>query len=459
MTREDGASVDPGIPEEIQIKGVPPGPNSLVNLGRVQERIGRTNYAGLYGITLAAGNGAYVGDVDGNVYLDCLTGASACGIGYGRGDVAEAYYHAASTYQHSCLLYTPNLPVVDLAAKLQEISPGDGDKRAIFGLSGSDATGGTLQIMRRATGRFAVIHFRNAYHGSTGLSQQASGFPTLKLGIYRPSIDFIAVDFPTCDAEAERVLQEIEEHLSTGRVGGLIAEAIQGDGGIQIPPDGFFSRLQERLHHHGCLLIVDEVQSGMGRTGRWWAIEHDEVVPDLLATAKGLAGGYAPISAVVGRADVVNALDPAQELFTFGGHPPSCAAALRTIEYVEEAGLIDNAAARGAEILDGLRELQSDYPDLLVEARGRGLMIGLQVKVEDFPWRAKVFATRCAELGVYVGYFGAANDVVRIEPPLLVGKREVETIVGTLRRVAEEMHTDRIPSVTYENTLKYGIGL
>lgn len=446
-------------PDEVRVGHVPPGPKSLANLEKVQQRIGRTNYAGLYGITLCHGHGSYVRDVDGNSYLDCLTGGSANVLGYGRGDVLEAYTKAAQAIQHTCLLYTPNLPVVDLAQRLIQITPGDFEKRVIFGVSGSDATGGTLQIMRRYTGKLSVIHFRDAYHGSTGLSQQASGFPTLKQGIYRPSIEFISVDFPTDREASDRVLKEIETHLNTGRVGGLIAEVIQGDGGVKVPRPDFFPRLRELLTHYEALLIVDEVQSGMGRSGRWWAIEHEGVLPDLLATAKGLSAGYAPISAVVGREEVVNALDPAQELFTYGGHPPSAAAALRCIQAIEEEALVENAAKRGAQLLTGLRGIQHDYPEILVDARGRGLMLGLEVRVDDFPWRAKVFATRGVELGVYFGYFGSRNQVIRIAPPLVIGEREVETILNTVQRVADEMQTGKVPPITYENTLRYGIGL
>ena len=189
----------PGI--RIAADTVPPGPNSRKNLAMFQKYVAHTNYAGLFGITLARGQGAYVEDVDGNVFLDCLAGASANILGYGCKNVADSYHQVALAMQHSCVPYSLNEHVAPLAKLLTEHFPQHNGARhqCIFGLSGSDGVGAALRAMRKYTGRFGVLYFNNAYHGSTALSQQASGFSTLKAGLYPPSVNFVSLDFPYWD--------------------------------------------------------------------------------------------------------------------------------------------------------------------------------------------------------------------------------------------------------------------
>lgn len=457
----------PGI--RITANAVPPGPNSLKNLAAFQKYVAHTNYAGLFGITLARGHGAYVEDVDGNVFLDCLAGASANILGYGCKNVADSYHQAALAMQHSCVPYSLNEHVAPLAKVLVEHFPQhNGDRQqCIFGLSGSDGVGAALRAMRKYTGRFGVLYFNNSYHGSTALSQQASGFSTLKAGLYPPSINFVSLDFPYWDpldaAGSKRrmmdALEQIETHLKTGRIGGLISEPIQGDGGVHFPCPGFFAAVKSLLKSYGALLIIDEVQSGMGRTGAFWAIEHEDVIPDIIVCAKGLSAGFAPISAAIGRQEVLQTLNPAQQIFTYSGHGPSCAAAQTTLQTIQRHGLVSNAKQQGDRLLAGLRDIQSDYPRVIKDVRGIGLMIGVEISTQGNPWAAKVFATRGVQLGVYFGFFGNDNQVVRIEPPLVIGEDNVREILNVTARVAEEMATDTIPDIAYKNTMKYAIGL
>lgn len=445
----------------------PPGPKSLENLKKLKRWVGKANYAGLFGITLAKGDRAYIEDVDGNVYLDCLTGASANILGYGNEAVVDAYSNAAAAMHHSCLPYSPNLEVTELAKQLVETLPDSDTYRAMFGLTGSDSVGGALVAMRKFTGRFSIMYCKHAYHGSTGLSQQASGFTALKEGLYRPTLDFIAIDYPAWNEDdpvvskhsAAQILEQMETHLKTGRVGGLIIETVQGDAGVHLPSPDFFIQAKALLKHYGALLIVDEVQCGMGRTGSWWAIEQEQVIPDLLVTAKGMAAGYAPVSATLGRAEIIDTLGSAQHLFTFSGHGPSCAAALATIEQIQQQKLVENSANRGRQLLQGLRHLQAEFPHVIKSVRGRGLMIGLEIAVDDFPSGAKLFASRGVQLGVYLGFFGDEQQVVRIEPPLLIGDAEVDAILRVCQQVTKEMATQTLPSSVYENVLKYSVGL
>jgi 4-aminobutyrate aminotransferase-like enzyme len=443
--------------QSVQVS--PPGPKSRELLARMKKVIGRSNYFGLYGITLVGGKGAYVIDIDGNVYLDCLAAASCNLLGYNYHQVADAYYQVALTLQNSCFPYSPNPQAVELAEHLIRITPGGSSKKVLLGLSGSDACDGAIQAMRKYTQKFALIKFKNDYHGSTGFSQAASGFRTLNVGIFPKSPNFITMNYPVTRQQRDRVLEKIERTLMKGRVGGVMAESIQGDAGIHVPYPGFFSRLRELLDRYNGLLIIDEVQSGMGRTGKWWAIEHEDVVPDLLVTAKGLSAGYAPISALVGREEVIDALAPAQHLFTYTGHPPSAAVASKVIQLIEENNLIANAAQVGARMLAGLKQVKDAFPQVVTEVRGRGLMIGVEINIFNNQWASKLFATRCVEKGVYLGYFGVNQEVLRIEPPLILSDEEAALVIKTIYEVAEEMSSNQIPQTTMDKVHQYAIGL
>lgn len=445
--------------DNIEIKISPPGPNSIELLERMQKVIGRTNYSGLYGITLYRGNGVYITDVDGNTYLDCLTGASSNILGYSYDEVAKAYYNEAIKLQNSCLPYSPNMKAIELAEHLINLTPGNHPKKVLLGLSGSDSCEGAIEAMRKFTGKTAIIKFANAYHGSTGLSQQASGFRALNSGIYPASSDFINIDYPITKKQYILAIKEIRKHLKTGRVGGLIIEAIQGDAGIRVPCSGFIQKLSTLLSEYKALLIVDEVQSGMGRTGKWWAIEHENVVPDILVTAKGLSAGYAPISAVIGRKEIIDALEPAQHLFTFTGHSPSAAVALKVISILKNKDIINNSASIGVRLINNLKKVQSQYPHIIKNVRGRGLMIGMEINVDKDPLACKIFSMRCVEKGVYVGYFGDKQQVVRIQPPLILNAEEADIIANTLKEVAAEMANGKIPKSTKDKVEKFAIGL
>ena len=442
-----------------RVRVSPPGSKSRALLERMKKVIGRSNYFGLYGIALVGGEGAYIMDLDDNVYLDCLAAASCNILGYSYHQVADVYYQTALNLQNSCFPYSPNPQAVELAERLIRITPGSYSKKVLLGLSGSDSCDGAIQAMRKYTGKFALIKFKNDYHGSTGFSQAASGFRTLNVGIFPPSANFITMDYPVTPQQRDRVLKDIERTLMQGQVGAVMAESIQGDAGIHVPAPGFFPRLRELLDSYNTLLIIDEVQSGMGRTGKWWAIKHENIIPDLLVTAKGLSAGYAPISALIGREEVIDALAPAQHLFTYTGHPPSAAVASKVIQLIEENNIIANATRVGARILAGLKKVQNAFPQVIAEVRGRGLMIGVEINISRNKSAGKIFATRCVEKGVYLGYFGVNQEVLRVEPPLIISEKEADLIINTIYEVAEEMSANKIPQATIDKVRQYAIGL
>lgn len=455
----DNATAPVLLGRKISVKVSPPGPKSLELLSRMKTVIGRSNYFGLYGITIVGGENAYVVDLDDNVYLDCLAAASCNILGYSYHQVADVYYQVAKTLQNSCFPYSPNPKAIELAEHLIRITPGEYPKKVLLGLSGSDSCDGAIQAMRKYTHKFALIKFKNDYHGSTGLSQAASGFRTLNVGIFSPSPNFITMDYPVTLQQRDRVLEKIEQTLCQKQVGGIIAESIQGDAGIHVPYPGFFSRLREILNRYDALLIIDEVQSGMGRTGKWWAIEQEGIEPDIIVTAKGLSAGYAPISALIGREEVIDSLAPAQHLFTYTGHPPSAAVASKVIHLIEENNLIANANRVGSRILEGLKKVKAEFPQIVVEVRGRGLMIGVEINVSKDKSAGKLFATRCVEKGVYIGYFGVNKEVLRIEPPLILNEGEADIVIDTIHEVAEEMSKNQIPETTIDKVNRYAIGL
>ncbi len=414
--------------------------------------IGRTQNACLYGITFHEGDGNYVIDVDGNKYLDFLSGAASNTIGYGRRDVVEVYAKTAMRLQHSCYPYTFNKEAIELAEKLIDITPGDFEKKVLFDLSGSSGIDGAIKVARKFTGKKGIIAFKNSYHGATGLAMQATNLVNLTEGLFLDN-GFFHVNFPTEEEEISDILAQINALLQKG-VAAVLAEPIQGDGGVLSPPKNFFKELYYSLKEHDALFIVDEIQTGVGRTGKWWGIENFDVVPDILVCGKGISGGYAPISALIGEEKMVDSLEKVQHSFTYGGHPPSCAAAKKVLEVVEEEKLMENASRIG-ELLSGeLKELKA-Y-NVVKDFRGIGLMLGLEIVTENL---AGIAGMRCIEYGLYPGYYGKYNEILRIQPPLTLTKKEALWATKIIKKVIEEIENKEIPKNTIEKYKKYSCGI
>jgi 4-aminobutyrate aminotransferase len=451
------------VPERKTRPGItvgvsPPGPRSLALIEDVKKYIGRSNYTGLYGIGLQSGEGVYIEDVDGNVYIDCLTAASSTILGYSHNDVAKAYYESSLKIQQTCFPYSPHPEAIEFARKIIGTIPGNFPKKILFGLSGSDSVCGSIEIARKFTGKMGIISFDFAYHGSTGLSQAASGFKSLNEGIYDLNDrNFVRVPFPVTSEQGERVLGNIESILAFGKTSAFLVEIIQGDGGTLLAPAGFFPRLRKLLDSYRVLLIDDEIQSGMGRTGKWWACDHEGVVPDIIVIGKGLSAGYAPISAIVGRQEVIDAIVPATHVFTYSGHGPSVSAASAVIDIIKNEELIENSMRNGAYLLQGLKEAEK-FSDVIVEARGRGLMIGIEINLSQDLLASKIFAFRCLEKGVHFGYIGDKQRVIRVLPPMTINREECDAIIRIVHETAEEMQNKRIPRATVEKVQKFAVG-
>jgi 4-aminobutyrate aminotransferase len=442
----------------VKVQTAIPGPKSQQTVDQAMQVIARAQYAGLFGIAITAGSGAYITDADGNTFLDFLAGASAVSVGYGRQDVIDVYTQTAQKIQHTCFPYSPNEEATRFAEKLIETTPGDFEKRVLFGMMGSDGVDAAIKIARRYTGKPGIISFKGGYHGATGFSLSANGFSGLQKGLFISS-DFMMVDFPRTEQAAGESLRAVEALLKQGNVAALITECIQGDGGNVVPPPLFHQQLADLVHRYGAVHIIDEVQSGVGRSGAWWECQTYDVTPDILCCGKAITSGYSPMGACVARADMAQTLDKAQHLFTYSGHPPTAAIALKVFEIVEQEKLIQNAAERGEQLRAGLQKLVDQY-DFAKEVRGRGLHMGFEVYDDrtDTPLGG-LFAFRCAEKGLYPGYFGSRNEVMRLHPPLIISEEQMRFAIDQISAVCAEWATNAFPEQTVQSYRKFGVGL
>ncbi|MCK4352329.1 acetyl ornithine aminotransferase family protein [candidate division WOR-3 bacterium] len=393
-----------------------------------------------YPTVIEKGEGMYVFDVDGNKFLDFGAGYACCSTGHSHPEVVRAIERQAKTLLHidgSAFLY-PSL--VNLGEKLAEITPGAKNKRVFFGNSGTEAVEAAMKLSRYATKRQRLIAFYNSFHGRTygGMSLTASkwiqrkGFAPLVPGVthipypycYRCQFN---LKYPSCNFACIDYVEDVIFHTTTPpeEVAALFVEPIQGEGGYIIPPDGYFERLKKLLDKYNILFVADEIQSGMGRTGKMFAIEHWNVIPDMITIAKGIASGM-PISALVARASLMD-WETGAHASTFGGNPVACEAALVTIKLLEEK-LVENAKKMGYYLIGGLHKIAEKYPTV-GDVRGKGLMIGCEI-VKDKSTKEKApklrdkIIRKCFENGLLLLGCGACS--IRFSPPLVVEKTEID---------------------------------
>ena len=422
-----------------------PGPAARALIER-DARVVSTSYTRDYPLAIARGEGAFVEDVDGNVFLDCTAGIAVASTGHSHPEVVGAIVEQASRFLHMSGTDFYYEPQVRLGEELSAIAPMPGPHRSFFANSGTEANEAALKLARYHTRRQGIIAFFGAFHGRTmgSLSLTASkptqrrGFAPFVPGVYHapyPNCYRCPVNATpeSCAADCLRFIEEqILVHLvSPEEVAAIVVEPIQGEGGYVVPPDVFHQRLRELTARHGMLLVVDEVQSGMGRTGKMFAIEHTGVTPDVVTAAKGIASGL-PLGVATARSDVM-AWAPGAHASTFGGNPVSCAAALVTIRLLRD-GLMRNAEVVGAHLLAGARALMEKHA-IIGDVRGRGLMIGLEL-VRDRTTKERATTERdrvvgeCFRRGLLV--LGAGQNAVRLSPPLVLTKEQADTALRLL---------------------------
>jgi 4-aminobutyrate aminotransferase len=374
-----------------------------------------------YPIVPVRGLGCAIEDVDGNVFLDFAAGIAVNSTGHSHPDIVAAIQRQAAELQHFSAsdFYLPIY--AQAAAELARIAPMRGQAKVFIGNSGAEAIEAGLKLARHHTRRQNVIAFLGGFHGRTmgAVSLTASkakyhaGFGPMLAGVYHVPFDSQGVD--EIESRIFKRLMPADEFAA------VIVEPIQGEGGYVVPGDDFLPRLRELCDRHGILLMADEVQSGAGRTGKMWAVQHWDVEPDIVATAKGIGSGL-PVSAMIARAELMT-WAPGSHGSTYGGNPIALAAVLETIRLLEN-GLIANAAIRGREILDGLTPLVERYPARVKDVRGKGLMVGVQFDSGD---TAKAVELQAFERGLLV--LEAGDECVRMSPPLVVSQAEVATAV------------------------------
>jgi len=419
-----------------------PGPKAAALIARDAAVIS-PSYTRGYPLVIARGSGVAVEDVDGNVFLDCAAGIAVNSTGHSHPDVVRAITEQAQQFLHMSGTDFYYEPQVRVAEALAEVAPMDGPVRAFFGNSGTEAVEACMKLARYATGRTNLIAFLGGFHGRTmgALSLTASktvqrrGFGPLVPGVVHASYAdcYRCPIGATPDACAAECLDAVEDHLlvqlvSPDEVAAVVVEPIQGEGGYLVAPDQFLQRLRAITSRHGMLLVVDEVQSGMGRTGRMFAIEQSGVQPDMVAIAKGIASGM-PLGVALARAALMM-WPPGAHASTFGGNPLSCAAALETIRLLKQA-LMKNAEVVGARLKAGLASLADKHP-LIGDVRGRGLMIGVEL-VRDRVTKERATEERSAVVnaafrrGLLV--LGAGKNTVRFCPPLVLSAEEADAAV------------------------------
>ncbi len=393
-----------------------------------------------------SGTGCYIEDVDGNVFLDLVSGAAVMNLGLGNKDVFEASVEQAREFVYSAIpgYYYHNL-VSELAEKLCKITPGSFAKKCFFGLSGADATDIAMKVARAATGRHRFISFIGSNHGlgtfgSTSLqglsSLMVKGFGPLVPGVTHVPYPypFRCAFGPKCEDCEIQALDYLEEYVFKTTVppedtAAVFVEPIQGDGGVLSPTTAFFRRLREICNKHGILLVVDEVQTGLGRTGKMFGMEHHPGVDaDLILVGKPLGNGL-PMSACVGREDLMN-LPRGSIAITGAGHLIGCASALAAIRFTEESDLCKNAENVGRTLLRGMRELMEKY-EAIGEVRGKGLLVGVELvksrKTKEPATEEIVKINRAAfENGLLTAYDGLRGNVFRIMPSLTITEEEAK---------------------------------
>jgi len=372
-------------------------------------------------------SGAHVFDNLGNDYLDCLGGFGVFSLGHTHPKVVEAVKKQLDKMPLSSRVLL-NEPYALLAEKLAKISPGN-LKYAFICNSGTEAIEGALKIARCKTGKHGIIYTERAFHGKTMGSLSVTGREAYQKP-FRPLIPG-AVMIPFGDAEA--LARAIDNDT-----GCFVVEPMQGEGGIHIPPDDYLPKAEEICHERGVLLIVDEVQTGLGRTGKLFACDHWGVKPDIMTLAKALGGGVMPIGAILGTPEVweVFEKDPLIHSSTFGGNPLACVAAIAAIDAILEENLPEKAAKAGSILLDGLNEIRDEYPELIQEVRGKGCFIGVEFVDSDV---GGLVISGLASRKILVAFALNNPKVLRIEPPLTISERDIERLLGAFRDSVKEV--------------------
>ena len=421
------------VPQQRLLVTEIPGPKSKAEIQRRSEEV-----SGGLGIAfpavIASTGGAILVDLDGNQIIDMAAGIGVTNVGNSAQRVIDRVIEQVQAFSHTCFTVVPYQGYIDVCAKLNALTPGTHKKKSVLVNSGAEAVENAVKIARHATKRQAIVVFEHAYHGRTNLTMALTaknmpykdGFGPFAGEIYRMPMPYEfrwLGDKATITKDAlEELAHKIEKEIGAKNVAAIMIEPIQGEGGFIVPPTGFLPGLSKYCTENGIIFIADEVQTGFARTGNMFAVEHENVVPDMIITAKGIAGGL-PLAAVTGRAEIMDAIHVSGLGGTYGGNPVACAASLGVFETIEEDGLIERAREVGKILGHALCELASKYP-VIGEIRGRGAMMAIELvkpgSLEPNSEAMTKVINYCAKKGVLLLSAGTYSNVIRFLPPIVI---------------------------------------
>ncbi len=411
--------------------------------------------------------GSYVWDADGKKYLDWSTGIAVMNIGHSHPKVLNAVKAQIDEFQHLCFAVGMNETYIQLAEKLNSIAPGPSPKKTFLVNTGAEAVENAVKIARAVTGRTGIVSFTHAFHGRTymAMSLTAKANP-YKVGFAPRASEVYRAEYPycyrcpysqeksldnknnaCCQGDLSQLKNMVHNVIGEEEIAAFIIEPVAGEGGFIPAPESFLRALRKYCDEIGALWIDDEVQSGIGRTGAWWAVDHYGLEPDLLCSAKALSSGF-PLSAVIGKAEIMDKLKPGMLGSTFGGNPAGCAAALATLNVIEEEGLLERAQEIGAVLKDRLQKLQSKHKQI-GDVRGLGAMIGIEFikdasKTPDEETVKKIVEV-ARESGLILLSTGTYSNVIRLLPPINMSDAELneglEKLETAINQVLAQQYT------------------
>ena len=424
----------------------PPGPKAR-EFVKKDESLISPSYGRFYPLVVESAKGCIVQDVDGNEFIDFNSGLVCMNVGHNHPKVVSAIKNQCDRFLHYSNTDFYYKEVINLAEKLVKITPGTPDKKAYFGNSGAEAIEAAIKLAKWHTRKQLFIGFIGAFHGRTiGALSLTASKPTQKRYFFplMPGVTHVPypycyrcpfkLSYPECHYWCVDFIDEyvLQKYVPPEDIAAILFEAIQGEGGYVVPPPEYFQRLKKIADKYGILMIADEVQAGMGRTGKWWASEHWNIEPDIICSAKGLASGL-PLGVAIAKSKIMDWV-PGSHASTFGGNPLSCVASSAVIDIIQEERLLENATKQGAHILKRLEELKQQC-EIVGDVRGKGLMIGVEIvenkeNKKPAPQKASDIMMRAWKRGVSVITCGSST--IRIAPPLIITRELLDAAMGIL---------------------------
>jgi 4-aminobutyrate aminotransferase/(S)-3-amino-2-methylpropionate transaminase len=429
------------VPQQRKLVTEIPGPKSQEIIKRRSEAVSASLGMALPAVITHASGGILL-DIDGNQFIDMGSGIAVVNVGNSAPAVVERVQKQVSEFTHTCFMIAPYEGYVEVCEQLNELTPGKFKKKSALFNSGAEALENAVKIARHYTKRQAIVVFEHGYHGRTNLTMAmtAKNMPYKEgFGPFTPEVYRMPMAYPfrhegNIDHALDEVIHKIEKEIGGKNLAAIVIEPIQGEGGFIVPPKGFLPGLAKFAKDNGALFIADEVQTGFARTGQWFACEDEGVEPDLITTAKGIAGGL-PLAAVTGRAEIMDEIHPSGLGGTYGGNPIACAAALGAIETIKSENLNQRANAIGKIMVDALSAMQKKYP-VIGEIRGRGAMVAIELvqpgsKEPNGEIMGKVVKYAQSK-GVVFLTAGTYGNVLRFLPPLVISDELVKDAMSVL---------------------------